>query len=119
MSGGTIGGGRAGRDWGGAPAGWVPPEVAKEQQAANDAAAAMEARRAQEDERTQTLAAAIRDGFGMLSEAILAAAGLSSHERDAFFVGTGVDGVVPVHAAHVEDDPDDPDMDDLLHNDPG
>lgn len=52
------------------PAGWVPPAEAR---AAAEAAEKMAAERADADARTAAITDAIRDGFGMLSTAILAA----------------------------------------------
>lgn len=60
-------------DWGGAPPGWVPPEERKEREAAAEAAERMAERRAAEDARSEAVAGAIRDGFGMVAAAIMSA----------------------------------------------
>lgn len=75
------------------PAGWQDP---KEAAAAAEAAEKMAAARAEADARTEALANAIRDGFGVLADAILVAAGQSSHERDAFFAGSVVEEPPPL-----------------------
>lgn len=58
--------------------GWGGFEDPAEAKAAAEAAEAMNRRAAESDARTEALATAIVEGFGLVAQAILAAAGMSS-----------------------------------------
>lgn len=125
--------------WGGAPEGWLPPEERRMFVAAAKAAAAMEESRAQADSRASALADAIRDGFGMLASAILAASdhpasfALKRYQEvivgnsaglDEVYTGPLEDTTAAFHegfdrrAAESAKAADDPDMADLVSDTP-
>jgi hypothetical protein len=61
-----------------------------EKRAAQEAAEAMAAQRAAEDARNDMLAGAIVQGAALLADAVLAAAGIASEERDKVLARAGI-----------------------------